>query len=128
MKILICEDEPVMLLVLTAMLKKMEYQVITSKDGREAIQLIDSESPDIVITDMLLPIVSGAEIISYIKNLPGKDIPVILLSAMPAHLQNKNEDGYSADAYLTKPVLPAQLKSKIEEVMGLKRTMSMSCL
>lgn len=122
MKILICEDDPVMMMVLTAMLKRLEYQVISSKDGREAIKLIDSESPDMVITDMLLPIISGAEIISYIKNLPGKKIPVILLSAMPIHAQKNNEGDFAADGYLMKPVLPQQLKSKIEELRLIKRT------
>ncbi len=111
-----------MMLVLSAMLKLLEYQVICSKDGREAIELINSESPDMVITDMLLPIISGAEIISYIKNLPGKKIPVILLSAMPIHAQKNNEGDFAADGYLMKPVFPQQLKCKIEELKSIKRT------
>jgi len=123
-KILICEDEPIMMLVLTAILKKLGYKVICSKDGKEAIDLINSESPDMVITDMLLPILSGTEIISYVNNLPGEKIPVILLSSMPVHILKDNEGDFPADGYLMKPVLPQQLKDKIEELKSIKRSIT----
>lgn len=118
MKILVCEDDPVMMLVLTSMLKKLQYQVICSKDGREALNLINTELPDMVITDMMLPNLSGAEIISYVKNFSAKKIPVILLSSMPHYALKNNDEDFGADGYLTKPAYPEQLKNKILELQN----------
>lgn len=116
MKILVCEDDPVMMLVLSTILKKFEYEVICSKDGKEALDIIRTKLPDMVITDMLLPHYSGPQIISYIKNLPGKKVPVILLSSMPINVMKNNDEYFGADGYLMKPVLPQELKNKIEEL------------
>ncbi len=120
MKILVIEDDPIMTLLLTRMLNNFRYQPIFAKDGREALGLISRELPDLVITDMMLPFVSGPEIISYIKNLPGKEIPVILLSSMPLHPQKNNHDNFGADSYLMKPVCPQHLKTKIDELKGIE--------
>ena len=114
MKILISEDDPVMMLVLNRMLERMEYDVISSRDGKEAIELISSETPDIVITDIALPVFSGLEIISFLKKKPGKKIPVILLSAMPLNALKNNDGDFGADGYFMKPVDAEQLKTKIE--------------
>lgn len=116
MKILVCEDDPVMMLVLTSMLRKLQYEVISSHDGPEALSLIESELPDMVITDMMLPNISGAEIISYIKDFTRKKIPVILLSSMPAQAFKNNDNYFGADGYLMKPAFPDELKSTIEKL------------
>ena len=116
MKILVCEDDPVMMFVLKSVLLKFGYNIICTEDGKEALKLIQSESPDMVITDMVLHNFSGTEIVFYLKNISAEKIPVILLSSMPLSAL-KNEDSYfGADAYLMKPVLPLQLKSTIEEL------------
>lgn len=116
MKILLSEDDPVMMLVLNRILEKFEYQVIKSIDGKEALEMIAAESPDMVITDIMLPIFSGLEIVSFLKKLPGKKVPVILLSAMPMNALKNNDGDFGADAYFMKPVDGEQLKTKIEEL------------
>lgn len=120
MKILVIEDDPIMTLLLNRILNNFRYQPLFAKDGKEALELINTELPDLVITDMMLPFVSGPEIISYIRNLPGKKIPVILLSSMPLNAQKNNHDNFGANSYLTKPVCPARLKTKIEELRGVE--------
>ena len=116
MKILVSEDDPVMMLVLNRMLERMEYEVICSKDGREALDLISAQKPDMVITDISLPMFSGLDIISFVKTLPGKKIPVILLSAMPINALKNNDGNFGADGYFMKPVDAKQLKTRIEEL------------
>lgn len=116
MKILISEDDPVMMLVLNRMLEKMQYQVINSKDGKEALEMIRTQSPDMVITDITLPLFSGLEIVSFLRKLPGKKIPVILLSALPMNAFKNNTGDFGADAYFMKPVDALQLKTRIEEL------------
>lgn len=116
MKILLCEDDPVMMMVLNRTLETLHYEVIKSTDGKEALELIKSESPDVVITDIVLPIISGIEIVSFLKKFPGKKIPVILISAMPVNALKNNDGDFGADGYFMKPVNAEQLKTKIEEL------------
>lgn len=116
MKILLSEDDPVMMMVLNRMLENLKYEVIKSKDGKEALEMIKTNSPDMVITDIMLPIHSGLEIVSFLKKLPGKRIPVILLSAMPINAMKNNGSDLGADGYFMKPVTAEQLKNKIEEL------------
>jgi CheY-like chemotaxis protein len=115
-KILLSEDDPVMMMVLNRMLENLKYEVIKSKDGKEALEMINTRAPDLVITDAMLPIHSGFEIISFLKKLPGKKIPVILLSAMPMNAMKNKEGDCGADGYFMKPVSSEQLRSKIEEL------------
>lgn len=116
MKILVCEDDPVMLLVLNRMLEKMQYEVINAKDGKEAIDMINTARPDIVVTDMSLPVFSGLDIISFLKNLPGKKTPAILISALPMNALKNSDGNFGADAYFMKPVNADQLQATIEEL------------
>lgn len=116
MKILVCEDDPVMLLVLNRMLEQMHYEVINAKDGKEAFEMINAKSPDIVISDMSLPVFSGLDIISFLKKLPGKKIPVILISAMPMNALKNNDGNFGADSYFMKPVNSDELQTQIEEL------------
>src|SRR3954463_544732 len=115
MRILIIEDDLIMTLLLSRMLKKLAYSFICAKDGREGLEMIKTQSPDLVITDMMLPFASGPEIISYIKKLPYK-IPVILLSSMPLISRENTHLTFNADSYLSKPVSPEELKFTIEEL------------
>ena len=96
------------------MLERMKYEVICSKDGKEALELISAETPDMVITDISLPVVSGLEIVSFLRKFPGKKIPVILLSAMPMNALKNSDGDFGADGYFMKPVDAEQLKTKIE--------------
>lgn len=114
MKILIVEDDSIMLMVLKRILQNFGYNVITAEDGKEGIEMIKLELPDMVITDFILPKISGSDIVFYLKHFPVKKIPVILLSAMPKGGVNNNDD-YGADAYLVKPVAPQILIHTIEK-------------
>src|SRR5919112_5997213 len=117
MKILIMEDDLIMTLLLSRMLKKLGYSFICAKDGREGLEAIKTQSPDLVITDMMLPFVSGPEIVSYLKKLPYR-IPVILLSSMPLSALDNAHHTFRADSYLLKPVSPDELKIAVEELMS----------
>lgn len=116
MKILVCEDDPVMLLVLTRMLEQMQHKVMNAKDGKEAFEMINAKLPDIVITDLSLPVFSGLDIISFLKKFPGKKIPVVLISAMPMNALKNNDGDFGADSYFMKPVNAGELQARIEEL------------
>ncbi|MCE3281498.1 MAG: response regulator, partial [Chitinophagaceae bacterium] len=63
MKILIAEDEPLILQTIELKLKKEGYEVIACVDGLDALQKIDSEKPDLIITDIMMPYMSGLEVV-----------------------------------------------------------------
>ena len=67
MKILVAEDEPMLLKTIELKLKKEGYEVITTQDGREAIAKIEEFTPDLVISDIMMPYASGLEIVSMVK-------------------------------------------------------------
>jgi two-component system alkaline phosphatase synthesis response regulator PhoP len=68
MKILICEDEEIMLTALEFRLRKQGFTVIKAEDGRQAIEKLKSEKPDLVVADIMMPHVSGLELIQFIRS------------------------------------------------------------
>jgi DNA-binding response OmpR family regulator len=76
MRILVAEDEGLMLKTIELKLKKDGHEVITSADGKDALIKVDLHEPDLIITDMMLPYVSGLEIIVAVKKRE-KKIPLL---------------------------------------------------
>jgi DNA-binding response OmpR family regulator len=113
MKILIAEDETIMLKTMELKLKRDGHQVITANNGRDAIQLITDNEIDLVITDIMMPYVTGLEILSFVKNQSAKKIPVIVLSAMGQENVVVEAFSLGADDYITKPFSPNELSLRV---------------
>jgi DNA-binding response OmpR family regulator len=79
-KILIVEDDPALLKVLTAKIKSLGYVVMAAKDGVQAIKKFTSEPPDLVLLDIVLPLQSGFTVLEEIKIKHKSKVPVIILS------------------------------------------------
>ncbi|WP_153798922.1 response regulator transcription factor [Foetidibacter luteolus] len=116
MRILIAEDEPLMLKTLELKLKKEGYDVLGCPDGRDALNKISHFMPDMVITDIMLPYASGLEIVNAVKAIGEKNIPVIVLSAMGQ--ENTVEEAFTlgADDYVTKPFSLTELAMRIKRL------------
>ncbi len=117
MKILIAEDEPLILQTLELKLKKEGYDVIGCTDGLDALQKIDAEQPDLVITDIMMPYMSGLEVVRKVKQDDvQKNIPVIVLSTMGQ--ENIVEEAFElgADDYLKKPFSLSELSIRIKRL------------
>lgn len=116
-KILIVDDEPNILLSLEFLMKKNGYEVFIARDGSEALDILNKETPEIVLLDIMMPKVDGYEVCEYIKSHPVmKESRVIFLSA-----KSKESDiakGYEAgaDLYMTKPFSTRDLMSKVKEL------------
>ncbi len=113
MKILIAEDEPIMLKTMELKLKRDGHRVITANNGRDAIQLIKDNDVDLVITDIMMPYTSGLEILGFVKNHSGKKIPVIVLSAMGQESVVVEAFNLGADDFITKPFSPNELSLRV---------------
>lgn len=114
MTILVAEDELIMLKTIELRLKKDGHTVITTQDGREALKKIEELSPDLIITDIMMPFSSGLEIIGVVKKKAGKKIPVIVLSAMGQENVVLEAFQLGADDYITKPFSPNELSMRVK--------------
>ncbi len=114
MTILVAEDEMMMLKTIELRLKKDGHKIILCQDGREAIKKIEELTPDLIITDIMMPYASGLEIIGAVKAKGGKKIPIIVLSAMGQENVVLEAFQLGADDYITKPFSPNELSVRVK--------------
>ena len=120
MKILVAEDDKLVLKTLELYLKKGGYEVITSSDGLDAMVQFEAEQPDMIITDLMLPFLSGLEILGKVKQRR-KDVPVIVLSAMGQESVIAEAMKLGADHYISKPFNVGQLSQEISKISHVHR-------
>jgi DNA-binding response OmpR family regulator len=117
-KILLVEDESLILKALEFRLKRDGYEVIKAVDGRDGIKMIDTQQFDLLITDMMLPFNHGLEVVNRAKEVKGKTFPVIVLSNVG--LENVVLEAFKigADDYITKPFSPAELSIRVKRLLN----------
>ena len=118
-KILIAEDERDIRDLIAFTLKFAGYDIVTANNGEEAVQLTKQEMPDLVITDVRMPKMTGYEACKQIKADPAtRHIPVVFLSAkgQEAEVQTGLDSG--AEEYLLKPFAPDQLTRKVADILA----------
>ena len=117
-KILIIEDDPYIAKFLASRLRHSGYDVISAKDGREGVTKAVEENPDLVITDLALPYITGNVIVRMLRaSEEHKKIPIIMLSAF-IHAEMGRGVEVPADAYIPKPFDPEKLLAKIRELLS----------
>lgn len=117
-KILLVDDEPDLVKVTTYRLKKMGYDVVTGVTGQEALDLIRSEEPDLVLLDLRLPVIDGLEVCKKIKaDEKLKGIPIILFTASTGSIMD-NVKEVGADGYLIKPFDQDKLAAELKKFLG----------
>ena len=114
-KILIVDDEENIRLLYTEELTEIGYNVKTAGSIKEALKLIESFSPDLIILDIKMPEIDGLEGLKKFKEL-FKDIPVIICSAYESYKQNFIT--WSAEDYVVKSTDLTELKQKIEKIFA----------
>lgn len=118
LKILIAEDDILMIKILEFILKKEGYQVTSCKDGLSAIEKIPVLIPDLIITDIMLPFRSGLEIIGYSKD-HFENIPVIVVSSLGEEESTVVEAfNLGADDFVSKPFNPNELLLRVKRLFA----------
>ena len=112
MKILVAEDEPVMLKTIEMRLKKDGHTVTATTNGRDALEAFEKETPDLVITDIMMPYSSGLEVVGKIKQSE-KKVPIIVLSSMGQENVVLEAFKLGADDFITKPFSPNELSMRV---------------
>ena len=117
-KIIIVEDEPDTAEMFAEMMRLSGYYVLKSYGGTPAIGLIAREIPDAVVLDVMMPDLSGLEVLRFLRRDPRLEhIPVIVVSAksLPSDIKNGLDAG--ANVYLTKPVAFQDLNDAVRQVI-----------
>lgn len=113
-KILVVEDEESLRLLYEEELKSEGYEVFTAGNGREAIQQLETARPDLIILDIVMPVMNGMEALGRIVSKERK-IPIILNTSYSGYRQDFMS--WAADAYVTKSHNLDELKKKIKELL-----------
>lgn len=117
-KILVVDDEPDILQVVTKRLILSGFEIITASDGQEALDKARKEAPDLIILDLMLPKIDGYKVCGLLKrDSRYANTPVILFTARAQEDDMKMGQEVSADAYITKPFEPQVLLDKIKELL-----------
>ncbi len=116
MKILVCEDEEIMLTALEFRLRKQGFNVIKAEDGKAALEKINSESPDLIVADVMMPHVTGLELISHVRDVRKSSTPIIMISALEQEETVLEAFRLGATDFITKPFRPNELILRIKKI------------
>src|SRR5258705_2800168 len=119
--VLLAEDDRALRRFLEVVLERAGYQVFSASDGLEAMKLVLSTSIDVVVTDAMMPNLSGHEFCRFLRNSPTlSHLPIIILSALER--KDTNPVVEQADAFLAKPVSGEKLIECIEQLLANKNS------
>ena len=114
-KVLIVDDIPENIQTLGEMIKDFDLDVKIAEGGQEAINIIDSYTPDIILLDLMMPRVNGWEVIDHVRKKYSKNEMVIIVVSLLNNKDNVDECyELGVNDYITKPVIKARLTSSIE--------------
>jgi len=122
-KIMVVDDEPNIVRLIGGRLKANGYQVETAGNGKECLDKISDFKPDLIVLDVMMPVMDGYSTIIAMKEMKAvdddfPDIPVLILSAKADEVIRQLIENESIKGYLTKPFKSDELLGKIKEVLG----------
>jgi two-component system KDP operon response regulator KdpE len=113
--ILIADDDAPILRLVRTKLQNDGYRVVTATNGQEAVDLFENEQPDLIVLDIMMPIMDGIEALRRIREQ--SQVPVILLTARTAGRDKVRSLDLGADDYITKPFDPDELSARVAAVL-----------
>lgn len=115
MKILVVDDEALLVKGIRFNLKSDGYEVITGSNGQEAVDLAKTQAPDLIVLDVMMPVMDGLTACGKIREF--SDVPIILLTAKADDMDKLIGFDHGADDYLTKPFNILELKARIRAML-----------
>ncbi|MCG6134316.1 MAG: response regulator [Nostoc sp. LLA-1] len=121
-KVLIVDDEPNIVILMEQALETLEdegVELLTARNGQEALETIKIEKPNLVFLDVMMPKMSGLEVCQVVKkDLQMTDIYIVMLTAKGQEFDKQKGIDVGADLYLTKPFRPKEVLEKSRHVLG----------
>lgn len=116
-KIVLAEDNSVLSLLLKFRLEKEGYILFIAKDGKEAIEFIETENPDLILTDVMMDYFSGLEIISHVRNKLDSNTPILVFSSSGQEEMVLNAFNLGANDFMSKPLSPNELTIRVKRML-----------
>ena len=116
--VLIVDDEPNILLSVEFLMQREGHEALTASDGQEALDLLASSRPDLMILDVMMPRKNGFEVCAEVRADPAfSDLPILMLTAKGREAEMSKGMSLGADAYITKPFSTHELVAKVLELL-----------
>ena len=118
-KLLLIDDDPNLILLVKDYLEFRGYQVMTAENGREALDILEQNIPDMIICDVMMPEMDGYSLVNHIREEPRTNrIPVLFLSAKGQSQDRVKGLNEGADVYMVKPFEPEELVAQVESSLN----------
>lgn len=117
-KIVLAEDNSTLSLLLKFRLEKEGYKLLIAVDGKEAIEMIEQHCPELILTDIMMPFISGLEVISHVRNKLNKQTPIIVFSAAGQEEMVLKAFNLGANDFMGKPFSPNELVIRVKRLLG----------
>jgi CheY-like chemotaxis protein len=118
-RILVVDDEPDVLLLCRLNLQQRGHEMLEAPDGSRALELARDRHPDVIVLDLMLPGMSGYDVLEALQRDEGtSDIPVLVLTAKSLRADRERSHGLGASAFLTKPFLPNELCEMVDSLVN----------
>ncbi|ALM07110.1 transcriptional regulator [Sediminicola sp. YIK13] len=112
-KILLAEDDELLASLLTFRLEKAGYVVIRANDGKQVKEKLQESIPDIIVSDIMMPYLSGLELIDFVRNQMGLSLPIIIISSAGNEENVLSAFELGANDFISKPVSPTELLVRV---------------
>lgn len=117
-KILIVDDEPSIIVPIQFLMEQNGYDVLVAFSGEEAMEVIEENQPDLILLDIMLPVIDGFEVCQRVRENPQwNKIKIILLTALGSDANVEKGLALGADAYITKPFSNIEIVDKVKELL-----------
>jgi two-component system alkaline phosphatase synthesis response regulator PhoP len=117
-RVLIVDDEPNIVQALEFLLQRSGMEVRVARDGGEALRMIEAEKPDLVLLDVMLPVVNGYDICTRVRERESlRHVKIVMLSAKGYDAEVSKGMALGADLYITKPFSTRELVAKVEQLL-----------
>lgn len=118
-RLLLIDDDPNLILLVKDYLEFRGYNVVTAENGREALEILDDNVPDMIICDVMMPEMDGYSLVKHIREEPTTNrIPVLFLSAKGQSQDRVKGLNEGADVYMVKPFEPEELVAQVESSLN----------
>ena len=120
MRIVLAEDNDILRKSLSFFLESKGYTIDQFSDGKDAPDAIETNSYDLILTDINMPGISGMEITQYVRQRLNSDIPVIILTSSGVEQTELDSFDIGANEFIAKPVSPAVLLVRINKLLNIR--------
>jgi CheY-like chemotaxis protein len=117
--VLVADDDHDILALVGLRLERAGYEVVTAKDGIEALELVEQRTPDVAVVDVMMPRMDGHELVRRLRERPETaETPILILTAAVQDRVAEASTAAGADAQMPKPFSPRDLVAKLDEMLG----------